>query len=649
MIPSKGLEATARRYAPAIIGLLGLVLLTLAGRPLTRQVLPFWAAVALLYGVIFWLLLGRYADEGEAPDVLAAPAGPPRVVPLLVALSLAVAAWQYTGGNRFQAPGVIGWIGSVAVWAWAWAPRKPRDADRRSARSGLPAGVLATLVLIVAVGAFVYFHRLAETPGEPTSDHAETLLDLTDVLHGDRPIFFTRNTGREPWKFYWLFALVEVFGLPPNFLTTKVGTVTTALLAIPAMFVLGRELGGNRLGLFAALLLTWSQWPLAMARVGIRISYAILPTAMVLWALLRYLRRGDRGSALWAGFWLGIGWYGYVPFRVVPLLVPLAAALALIDPRWRSHRQRLLVDLPLIAATAALVFLPLLHFMFEYPQFFWERIAERSTLSQALGREIPSTLLHNLRNMALAFHVRGDGGWVNFPTREPFLDVVTGALFLAGLLLALSRIFRGSIRWAVPTAGMLILTLPSVLVLTFTHENPSVNRAVAAVPVVFVLAATPLDRLVRWLSPLRLPVRIAGYAAIAALLVISVRESYRVYFVKYHAGYSRLVEHTVEMAREIRTWIARGNPPSNAYVLNAAHWLDPRNIGFELGDPGWAAAQEVPPDVAPPLLEKRPLLFLLGPSDVSRRAALRQLYPEGRERLVSQSHPDRNFFIYVVP
>ncbi|HEV8611474.1 MAG TPA: hypothetical protein VGS98_15575 [Thermoanaerobaculia bacterium] len=642
---------TLRRFAPAI-GLVGLGLLLAAGRPMASRELPWWAAAGILYGVLCWLVLGYLADDEDRLPAVEPGFRPPRLLPLLAVLPLGFVTWSQTGGNRFRTVGVLCWIGAVAGWVWAWWTQETSKVQGPGSKvrpdSNVGGSVLAVLLLVMGLAAFLYFHRLGETPGEPTSDHAETLLDLTDLLHGERPIFFVRNTGREPWKFYWLFALVKVFGLSPDFFTTKVGTVTTALFAIPAMFLLGRELGGDRLGLFAAALLAWSKWPLAMARLGIRVSYAVLPTAMVLWALLRYLRRGDRGSALWAGLWIGIGLYGYIPFRIVPLLVPVVAAFAMVDPRWKGRRRRLLLDGPLIGATAALVFLPLLHFMREYPQFFWERMAERGNLAHAFGREALATLAQNLRNMALAFHVRGDGGWVNFVTRDPFLDVVTGALFLAGVALALSRIFRGSIRWLVPVAGVFILTLPSVLILTFAHENPSVNRSVAAIPVVFLLAAAPLDRLVGWLQPLRREVRIAGFLAIAALLAFSLRESYRTYFVDYDRQYSRAVEHTVEMAREIRSAGARGIPSSNAYVVNTAYWIDPRNIGYELGDPEWAATQEIPPGKPPPRLSRRPLLFLFSPTDQERRTALRRLYPDGEERLVAQREADRNFSIYLV-
>jgi hypothetical protein len=225
---------------------------------------------------------------------------------------------------------------------------------------------------------------------------------------------------------------------------------------------------------------------------------------------------------------------------------------------------------------------------------------------------------------------------------------VTGALFLAGIALALSRVFRGSVRWLLPVAGVIVLTLPSVLILKLAHENPSVNRSAAAIPAVFLLAAAPLDRVAAWLQGFRPLARIAGLAAIAILLVVSVVASYRAYFFRYDRQYSNLVEHTMEMAHEIRDWESRRVPRSNAYVLNTEYWIDPRNIAFELRDPGWALSNEVPPGSPPPRLSGRPLLFVVRPSDTSRRRALRQLYPRGEERTIVQSFPDRNFNTYLV-
>lgn len=644
----------ARRGAPWI-GLLALIALAAAGDPMRRQLLPLWAAAALAYGFLVWLLLPRFAPL--EPSIESAPgpaAGWPRPVPLALVLPLAAGAWVRTAGNEFRPGAVPLWLAAVGMWVVAWAPGKKaaaRGSGAESAGRARPsARVLLALAVIVAAAALVYFHALERTPANPTSDHAETLLDVQDLLAGKRPIFFIRNTGREPWKFYWLLGLVELFGLPPDFFTTKVGTVTTALLAIPAMFLLGRELGGDRMGLFAAALLAWSKWPLAMARLGIRVSYVVLPTAMVLWAVLRYLRKGDRASALWCGLWIGIGLYGYIPFRIVPLFVPVFFALAAFDRRWRGSRGRLLPDVLLVAATAALVFLPLLHYAVEQPDHFFGRMAERSgDLESASAAERLAVFTSNLRNMALAYHWYGDGGWVNFVMRDPFLDPVAGALFLAGLALSLSRTADGSLRWLVPVAGLFLLTLPSTLIFQFVHENPSVNRSAAAIPAVFLLCAAPLSYLALGFARVRRPIaRAAGWGALAALLALSIAETARRYFVDYHRQYDLLVEHSTEAARAIAAHRASGVAPENAYLLTLPHWIDPRNVAFELGRPGWSDTNAIAPDQPPPRLARRPLLFVFRPDDAARREALRRTYPAGRERLVPQSFPDRNFSVYLV-
>ena len=110
-----------RRLAP-LLGLAALGLLAAAGGPLSRGELPFWVGAALLYGVLAWLLLGRYADEGEVPGPVEPGGPPPRLLPLAVVVPFALLAWKHTSGNRFDLPGVIAWVGAVAAWAWAWRP-----------------------------------------------------------------------------------------------------------------------------------------------------------------------------------------------------------------------------------------------------------------------------------------------------------------------------------------------------------------------------------------------------------------------------------------------------------------------------------------------------------------------------------------------
>ncbi|NBQ62445.1 MAG: hypothetical protein EBU40_09215 [Proteobacteria bacterium] len=77
---------------------------------------------------------------------------------------------------------------------------------------------LIVISLLVA-GALVLTWRVAEVPREMTSDHAEKLLDVQDVLDGQYRIFFPRNTGREAMQFYLIALMTPLAGV--SYLTMR--------------------------------------------------------------------------------------------------------------------------------------------------------------------------------------------------------------------------------------------------------------------------------------------------------------------------------------------------------------------------------------------------------------------------------------------
>jgi hypothetical protein len=286
---------------------------------------------------------------------------------------MAAVAYAHSDANTFRLSGVAAWLGAVAGWLYVCWPNSPAPiASGPRPRTLATRWILIGLAGILVLGMFFRYYRLSETPSDPTSDHAEKLLDVQDVLDGEHRIFVPRNTGREPAQFYVYVAMIRGLQLPMSFDTMKLGTSAMDVLAIPAIYLLAQELGGPVVGRAGAAAYAWSSWPVGIARAGLRFPYAPLPAALALWLLFRYVRRGDRRDALGLGLVLGAGLYGYSPFRVVPLVVPIAFGVAgLLDQRWSRLRSRLLVDGALVIVTAVLVFIPLGHFMLDRPETFW--------------------------------------------------------------------------------------------------------------------------------------------------------------------------------------------------------------------------------------------------------------------------------------
>jgi 4-amino-4-deoxy-L-arabinose transferase-like glycosyltransferase len=436
-----------------------------------------------------------------------------------------------------------------------------------------------------------------------------------------------------------------------DYLTLKISTALVGMLAIPAIYVLGRELGGTWLGLVSAALCAWSKWPTLGARRGLTFAWAVFPAALFLAAILRYMRRGDRPSALSAGLWLGLGQYGYNAFKIVPAMVPLAFGLCLFDRRWKGRRGRVVLDGLLVAATSLLVFLPLLQHMLQRPGDFWYRAMTRAgSHERPLPGPPAEVFAENLGRMAQAFHFRGDRAWINTVVEEPFLDPVTGAFFLAGIVLAGVLAVRSSRRWLLVLVSLFVLTLASTLSLAFPIENPGINRAAVALPSVLALAGLPAAWLLRRARDRRPGSLAAAGGVVAALGAVSLQQNYASYFVRFRNEQVRIIEPTLDLVRVMRDYRdARGVPFNNVYLLNTLHWMDGRCIDFEIRDRQWSRTHTIAPNAPVPQILDRPLLFFFHQSDAERREQLRRMFPDGDLRAVEQPFKDRTYFTYFVP
>ena len=641
------LSETLRGTLPWI-GLAGLAALVAASFALRSHALSGWVAAALAAGLLTWAAIVRLAPPVDRdPGPLDSPPPGPRRWPLALSVAGAALAWWRLPAEEFRLGGFCLWILALLLWTFAWWP--PRTSRPPAGSGSLHPGILAAaLVAILLVGVFFCFFRLSQVPLNPVSDHAEEMLDLRDLLRGHFSVFFFRNLGIAPLHFYWTAGVMKAAGLPLKYLTVKTATALFGTLLIPAVFLLGREVGGAWMGIATAALVAFAKWPASLARQGLEYVYAIPPTALVLWALFRYQRRGDRGSLLLAGLALGAGLYGYTSFRVVPLVVPLALGAALLDPRRKGRRLRVLGDGLVLSGTALLAFLPLAKFVLlgEHRTAFWSRAATRLL---DVERPIPGSPLsifgQNLLNMLGAFHRRGSSTWTVLLSDDPFLDPATGGLLLAGCVLTIALVLRGSWRWLWVVPAFFVLTLASTLSLAYPGENPSLNRAAPSLPLVFLVAALPLLWLGQRFASQPRALRALGFAALAGIGILSLRWNYKSYFVEFADSYDLLIEHSLDMAKVLQEYRAQGIPYSRAYLLGFDYWVDGRNIAFEIGDPDWADAHLLPARQMPTDLA-RPILFLYHTADVERLEKIALLCP-GRRRMVHEKHKDRNFGVYV--
>jgi hypothetical protein len=507
------------------------------------------------------------------------------------------------------------------------------------------------LLAILALGAVFRFAGLAENPLDMNSDQAEKLLDVGDVLRGTSYIFFERNTGREPWQFYWTVALIKLFGLRPDFMALKLGTSLIGWLMLPAIFLLGREVLGSRGALLATLFAAVASWGVITARFGLRYPLAPCAVAWTLFFLVRGLRRDSRNSLLAAGVWAGIGLQGYTAYRFMLVIAPL---LGLIWLAWLlAHGQREAAGRAwrsalLAAALALLVMLPLLRYGVDRPDQLLYRAATRLTdAEQAIPGSPARILLDNLKNVLLMFNFTRDRVWVaNLPDR-PAMDVVLGGLLVAGAAACLAHSWRTRNPWPALTllAGLLMLT-PSALSIAFPDENPSVVRTGGALPALMVVCAAGPALLLERLRAAGRPRLYAGaLLAVTALALLVAGLNQRRVFVDYPAQYCPLAQNASDIGRELLAWEARGNDRAAAWIVGYPHWVDSRAVGVWIGEISFPNTLMGPDQARAVELGGRPGWFVLNRDDLPTLRALYERYPGGRERLVEGSQCAGRAFI----
>lgn len=634
--------------------------------------LMFYVLGVALFALVVWhekLLVRPAEPESVAEGTLSF-----RLPWLAAAVLAAIGAFWFSAGNRFTTVGVVAWVLSVAAWLVAtWegdVAAALRERARRfiaSAREGaftVRLSWLAILLLgVLALGAYFRLGAIDSIPPEMTSDHAEKILDVADlVLDRQTKIFFDRNTGREPIQFYWTALIGQVFGTGVSFLSLKIGTALFGLLTLPFIFLLGREVEDDTLGLLATFLVAVSFWATAISRVGLRFPLYPLFVAPALYFLLRGLRRNTRNDFLLAGLSLGIGLYGYSPIRALPIAMLVIVGGWLLWPRAGGRRLNTLTSTVLMFATTLIVFVPLLRYIYDDPNdMFWYRTVSRLGESEASIHGSPLALfLDNQWKALLMFNWQGDRVWVNALMNKPVLDFITGALLVLGVGYGLARVvLRRDWVAAVLLLSVPVLMLPSTLSFAFPEENPSVVRTSGAIPVLFVFAAYPL-----WLLIKRLRLNALGASGLAvsgltlaALLAGAFALNREMYFDDYPEQYVGIAQNASEIGQVIHDYARTFGSYDTAWVRPFPHWVDTRAVGMYAGNLRRDYAIELA-DLEQTTSEPRAKLFILHLQDTDATRPdgqpptlpeLRRLYPEGRLSVYHSARPSRDFLIFFVP
>lgn len=626
-----------------------------------------WTSGAAFYALAFVALIWAYGRAQWTPPPL--PEEHISVFPLtyrrdvlIAAVPLALVAFLLFGGGKFTLVNFGLWVLSTALFVralWVSGPPQARSWFGRAwnfvsqPRWGLVFSRW-TLVLALALAVIIFFrvYRMYQVPSDMISDHAEKLLDIYDVLHGQPSIFFPRNTGREAFQFYLTAAIILLFKTGYTYISLKIGTIAAGIFTLPFIYLLGKELGNRRVGLVALFFAGIAYWPNVISRFGLRFPLYPLFVAPTLYYLVRGLRRMNRNDFVLSGIFLGIGLHGYTPIRALPFVVILAVALYVLHRQSKGYRREAFLGLVLVGFFSLVVFLPLLRYALENPTMFFYRTATRmGTLERPLPGPALTILLENTWRSLTMFFWSDGVVWVQSIPMRPALDFISAGLFFAGLVLVLVRYIRNR-HWVdlFLLLSIPVLMLPSILSLAFPDENPSLVRSGGAIVPVFILVGLALDG---FLSSLN--INLGKRAGLIATWVVglglagwSMANNYDLVFNQYAKNYTQSAWNTSEMGEIVRFFSDAYGEADTAWVVAYPHWVDTRLVGMTAGFTTRDMA--IWPDhIIDTSADPRAKLFLVYPQDTDGLNTLRQIYPEGIMSLHKSRVETKDFYIFMVP
>jgi 4-amino-4-deoxy-L-arabinose transferase-like glycosyltransferase len=598
-----------------------------------------------------------------------------RRVPMILAVLFTLAAFYFLSNNLFNLLNLMLWFAAIACYIWALWLKVPaaepwwRKAWSWVTRREWNIKITGWTLLVLIVTALVIFFRvyhIAQTPAEPFSDHAEKILDVYDITQGQTHIFFTRNTGREGFQMYLTVVVAWLFQTGLSFLSLKIGTVLCGLATLPYMYLLGKEIGGKRVGLLAVLFFGIAYWPNVIARIGLRFPLYPLFTAPTLYYLIRGLRTQNRNDFILSGLFLGFGLHGYSPFRIVPILVVVAIGLYLLHRSAKGNRSQTIIWLSVLALASLIVFLPLLRYALDDPaQFGYRAFTRLGTMEQPLPDVWWKIFLSNLWNAARMFNWDDGQIWVNSVTHRPALDVVSAALFMFGIILLIVRYIRRR-NWLdlFLILSIPVLQLPSSLSLAFPNENPALNRASGAAVVVFVIVALALDGLMTSIQNRRAQESdpkvdrrstVLLWAVTGVLLLWSVAQNYDLVFKQYDETFRLASWNSSEMGAVIKQFGQTYGETDTVWIVPFPYWVDTRLPGVWAGIPNRDFAMWRD-NLNQTLNVDGPKLFIVkadlndpNQNDQVTLDILKQFYPQGSAGLHTSDEPGHDFWIFFVP
>jgi 4-amino-4-deoxy-L-arabinose transferase-like glycosyltransferase len=426
-------------------------------------------------------------------DRLSFPAWSPWIGSSLI-LSILAALGMYLfeqNGYTNFVPVLTLWFGAMGCYLMAFVPTISFPADWKQWLKAHKRE-LASIAFITLLAGFLRFYKLGSLP---------------QVVNGDEGWLGTTALSTIDYPYANPFALWENFGAlylqVTNILFGWLGVSPFSLrllpaiggtLAVPAIYLLAKQIVNRRVALIAAVLIAFSHTQINFSRTAaVAYIHGTWLVPLELYFLLSGLEKRRPWRVAVSGILLGIHYSVYLTAQIVTGLVLVYMLIAAL--MFRSQLKEILRLAPAFWAGLVIVLIPTAVHLYGHPAEFFTRLNADGTFQSGwLANTIASTgqsavqilagrVLHAF--LSLIYYPSFDF----YGSTVPMLTLFTAAMFLLGLGLSLWRTF---------SLGYLLLNgyfWSATLAVGIFSIPPSADtyRMLIALPAALIMAALAMD------------------------------------------------------------------------------------------------------------------------------------------------------------
>jgi len=341
---------------------------------------------------------------------------------------------------------------------------------------------IALFIDILILGILLRVWKFGALPPGLESDEASIAADASSLLHFgmDRngmtyPIFFIAwGSGQNALYGYLLIPFLALFGMSATVI--RLPMLLSSIATLPLVYLLGREIEGDDLGLLAMFFVAISPWNIILSHWALESN--ILPFVFLVGFVLLLKAIRQNWYFVAACFFFGLCLYAYgTAYAFMPVFIAAAGA-------WLLHKRQLRIG-PVLAGAFVLfiVALPMMRFVYintfqlSTSRYFGITIPRLPSLPRYEGitalfnKNVLGLIWENIVSLVLLLVTQTDHNVINTVEPYGYFYLITFPLIALGVW----QLARTAHEKATSARGLVLIWI-AASIFTALFENVNVNR-----------------------------------------------------------------------------------------------------------------------------------------------------------------------------